>query len=286
MDSVINPLLLRQIILGSIALLSGGLPVEAGLVLAPTAVVANDMGAGNQLDRAYNQNHLSHTYTSGVTDFDAYIAQGVTHNSQPGSSRWRSSNGTTTGQIDFDLGGTYRIEQLAMWDAGFLNLEDVRSFTILVSDVSDFATSTSLGTFTLGDPVLPILNNARTHQLFDLTDAAGRYVRFQINSNRGADRTTIAEFAFDAVAVPQASALGQAGLMVIFVWLVACRRGHLRGRLVPPVVLTKRARRADSSIPEQQMCAARCRVPVFEHSRHRRAGARGTPALRSLSTAP
>lgn len=218
--------LIKCALAGVLLTVSTGLAAEAGIVLAPSSVVANDMGNTTQLERAYNQVHLSHTYTSGMTDFDTYIAQGVTHNSLPGSSRWRSSNNTMTGNIDFDLGAQYRIEQLVMWDSGFLNLEDVNSLTLLISDDSSFSSSTTLGTINLGNPGVLVLDTARTHQLFDLTDAAGRYVRFQINSNQGATRSSLAEFAFDAVAVPEPSSLAQVGLMMCLACL--CSRRRLR----------------------------------------------------------
>ena len=214
----------KCVFVAALLILSTGLAADAGLVLAPSSVVANNMGNTSQLDRAYNQAHLSHTYTSGTTDFDTYIAQGVTHDSVPGSSRWRSSNNTTTGNIDFDLGARYRIEQLVMWDGGFLNLEDVNSLTLLISDVSNFSSSTTLGTINLGNPGVLVLDTARTHQLFDLTDASGRYVRFQINSNQGATRSSLAEFAFDAVAVPEPSSLAQVGLMMCLACLCSQRR--------------------------------------------------------------
>lgn len=171
--------------MAALILLNGALSAQAGIVLAPSSVVANNMGNTTQLDRAYNQVHLSHTYTSGTTDFDTFLAQGVTHNSVPSASRWQSSNNVITGAIDFDLGGLYRVERMVMWDGGFLNLEDVNSLTILISDVSNFATSSTLGTINLGNPGVLVLDTARTHQLFNLSAASGRYVRLQINSNQG-----------------------------------------------------------------------------------------------------
>ncbi len=244
MDGPMDLRLASRIIVGVLFILNGGLAADGGIVLAPTAVVSNTMGNSDQLNRAYNQAHLSHTYSSAVTDFNTSIAQGVTHNSVSGSSRWRSSNDTTTGNVDFDLGARYRIEQLVMWDGGFLNLEDVNSLTLLISDVTNFATSTTLGTITLGNPGVLILDSARTHQLFDLTDASGRYVRFQINSNRGASRTTLAEFAFDAVAVPEASSLAQVGLMMLLGGLLPGRRRRHCERRTRQTDLIRSERRA------------------------------------------
>ncbi|MCA9023743.1 MAG: discoidin domain-containing protein [Planctomycetaceae bacterium] len=235
MNGVSDNLLNVRSWIGALILLNGALSAQAGIVLAPSSVVANNMGNTTQLDRAYNQVHLSHTYTSGATDFDAFLAQGVTHNSVPGSSRWQSSNNITTGAIDFDLGGAYRIDRIVMWDGGFLNLEDVNSLTILISDVSNFATSSTLGTINLGNPGVLVLDTARTHQLFNLSSASGRYVRLQINSNQGALRSSLAEFAFDAVAIPEASSFAQVSLMMFICALLPAlrsRRATHRDKLV------------------------------------------------------
>ena len=91
--------------------------IQAGVILQATDATT-DMGFGNfgSLNNIRNQSGLSTGYTSGVTDFDTYIAGNPTHNGGGTSTIWDSNNYTTTGHIDFDLGGSFSIESFALWN--------------------------------------------------------------------------------------------------------------------------------------------------------------------------
>src|SRR5262245_6199090 len=92
-------------------------PARAGVILQP-ASVSTDMGTGlGSPNRVINQSGLSAGYTSGVTDFDTYIARKPTHNSSDGRNIW-GSDFSNTGNFDFDLGGTYAIGAFALWNYG------------------------------------------------------------------------------------------------------------------------------------------------------------------------
>ncbi len=57
--------------------------VAAGAIFSATGAVVNagDSNAGKRVDHAdtFNQNGLSSGYTSGVTNFDAYVARDYAH---------------------------------------------------------------------------------------------------------------------------------------------------------------------------------------------------------------
>ena len=99
-------------------------PLSAGLILQPTAVVTNmgQFSSSYPKERVIDKSGLSSTYTSQVTDFDFYIASSPTHSSFTGAGiRWASSSGTPgtpTGNFDFNLGGEFTIESMALLELG------------------------------------------------------------------------------------------------------------------------------------------------------------------------
>ncbi|MEZ4333335.1 MAG: hypothetical protein R3F35_16350 [Myxococcota bacterium] len=110
-------------------------PIPARTILSPVAVVGNSLGTynssvpeGNMID----QSGLTKPFASGVTGFDRYFDFSPTPNANANYlNNWQSVVSFTlpvTGTLDFDLGGTYWIDRLAIWNR---SLENVR---ILVSD--------------------------------------------------------------------------------------------------------------------------------------------------------
>jgi hypothetical protein len=206
-------------------------PAVAGLVLAPVAVVNNELGQLNSdnypISHVYDQTGLSSGYTGGVTDFATYIAGAPTHEYTV-ISTWLSSNGSTTGDIDFDLGATYTMTQLALWDRFSSSDDDINEFTVFASADSNFTTSTNVGTFNLGDPAGPL--TARPVQLFDLSDSVGRYLRLRIVSNQGSSTYTgLGELALEvnAASTPEPASLMLCGLAGL-VPAGSCLRHRLR----------------------------------------------------------
>ncbi len=129
MKTTLTPLAL------ALALLAGPTPAaRAGLILQPTAA-STDMGSFNTTtvpDNTRNQSGLSTGYTSQVTDFDTYIASNPTHQSIVSAYRWFSAS--TTGNFDFDLGGTFTIQSFALWNAGGGLLTDRRADRLTFHD--------------------------------------------------------------------------------------------------------------------------------------------------------
>ena len=112
--------------------------------------------AGFALDNIINQSGLSSSYTSGLTDFDSYIAT-VIHDGT-GSFTSGFTNGECAlapdpcgGQFSFDLGLAIEIDALVFW--GTDTNGSVSSFNLYADSDQDFTNGagTLLGAFTPGD---------------------------------------------------------------------------------------------------------------------------------------
>jgi hypothetical protein len=125
--------------------------VSAAPMLNPVSA-STDMGifpSGSwSPGKTINQVGLSAGYTGGTTDFDTYLASSPTHNMfVGGSNSWISASGTIPGNFDFDLGGSFVIESMALWNIGDNEDINLRGFQLYASSDASFATSTLLGTF-------------------------------------------------------------------------------------------------------------------------------------------
>jgi hypothetical protein len=88
----------------------------------------------------------SRDYTSGVTNFDAYIATNPLHTSTFAGFEWFGNAGTTTATVTYDLGSVRSFDRLALWNEessgiGLLDLWtsiDGTTFTSLASGLTPF----------------------------------------------------------------------------------------------------------------------------------------------------
>ena len=123
--------------------------VSAQAIVSPVSATT-DMGQAYALANAYNHSGLLTNFTSGVTDFNAYIAGNPQHNSQPNND-WAAT--TVIGVADFDLGSVRNVNRVAIWNFGGL----AGSITYAIKQVSlessidsSFSSPTILGTYNLG----------------------------------------------------------------------------------------------------------------------------------------
>jgi hypothetical protein len=149
----------------------------------------------------YNQSGLSTGYISGVTDFDSYIASGVTHatSASPGGT-WLSNGVADIGytEMRFDLGAAMQISKLVLWNGSAGNDAALRSFYVMTSNDPDFGSGITLHLFE------NIFGNEGPEPatVFDMTDSTARYVRLQFDSYYGNPCClAIGEIAFDASSV-------------------------------------------------------------------------------------
>ena len=101
------------------------LGASADVIRSPTSVISNSAGdysATFSSTNMINQSGLSVGFTSGVTNFDTYIASNPTETAYD-SNGWDSLPGPTYPiTIGFDMGAVYSLSRLALWN-------DARAFS-------------------------------------------------------------------------------------------------------------------------------------------------------------
>ncbi len=172
--------LTRTFTLVILALIGLTAAAQAGVILSPTAAIGNtfgDISTNRDLGNTFDQSGLSAVFVSGVTDFDTYIGGKPTHTLAAINNEWfAAALEIEFGIIDFDLGASYNITRLALWNEDAAGIDFLRVET---SNDNMFNVVTSVGGF-------PVFDNPRDldypAEVLDLTDSSGRYVRLLIDS--------------------------------------------------------------------------------------------------------
>jgi len=136
-----------------------------------------------------DQNGLSSSYTSGVTDFDSYVA---TH-SIGASKEWFAAKGTFTDTLVFDLGGLFIVDKIAVWNEEAWGTDSV---TISASKDALFSSSTLLGTFLLTDNVSGI--NYLADILGSFSPVLAQFFKFDVVGSTG-NSVALGEVAFSTI---------------------------------------------------------------------------------------
>jgi PEP-CTERM motif len=179
---------------------------EASLIIAPVSAVGPSDSASQSPTNLINQSGLSSGYTSGITDFDAYMATNPTHNSSFSSNMWTN---TAAASITFGFGSSVTIESMALWNRFSSGIQDFSLFACSLSDCSD---ATPLGSFTALNG-LGVNESFVAAQVFNVS-ATLAYLRMDILSNHGSAVNQIGEVAFERadVGVPEPGTLALLGL--------------------------------------------------------------------------
>jgi hypothetical protein len=191
---------------------------QAGTILSPTGVYNNTIGnfSGVSPTQMINQSGLSAGFTSGVTDFNTYIAGNPTHVRSDFSGWIGPTGGPFTGILDFNLGESYNVQRFALWNTAAGSTANIQSFTLFLSDVADFSSSTNVGNF-----VNPELAGSGPYPVtvFDTLDTTGEFLRLQINSfYNNAYVVEIGEIALDVTpgnSVPEPGGLALMSLALL-----------------------------------------------------------------------
>ncbi len=175
--------------------------LAVGEIIAPTSAVINAGGPGfGSINDTLNQNGLSFGYTSGLTNFNAYLASNPTHTVTFGGYEWFGEAGTTSAQVTYNLGGVTTIDALALWNeesSGIGNLSLLSSL-----DGINFTTFAS--------NLIPTDNTADyPADVFTFSAVTTQYVRFDITNSpqpNGHQGVTFPAAAIGEVAFRTASA--------------------------------------------------------------------------------
>jgi hypothetical protein len=194
------------------------------------------MGETFPADRARNQSGLSVGYTSGVTDFDTYIASNPTTFHGSGSNIWSASAGVLTGNFDFALGGSYLLDGMALWNL-IGDSSAIRDFNLLLADNPSFSGAVTVGSFTALNNLGSGSNAAA--QVFTFNPTAASFVRLEIQNTWDASAFAAAfnEAAFRGAPVapvpePATCSLVLSGMLALALRRIVGGRGSsVRGRI-------------------------------------------------------
>lgn len=202
---------------------------HAGVIVgavSATSTLGNNSScspSGCRLERTLDQSGLTIGYTSGVTDFDAYMAATPRHRSHLSNSIYLAPNGATIGSITYDLGGLFLLESFALWNRGTTN-QGVDEFNLVLSEDASFTTTTTISGLVGGTSGGLSSALATVYDLGGPISAA--FVRMDtLSSNNSFGTISFGEVAFEAfVPVPAPSGLAPFGLALALFW--SLRRRH------------------------------------------------------------
>lgn len=176
----------------------------ASAILSPTAVISNTAGeyAAGDLAHVHDQSGLSAGFTSGVTDFDTYLAGNPTHTDSYPGFEWFSIEDVTAGTIVFDLGADYLVDRFALWNEEYTGLASV---TVTTSLLLDFSSSAGGGTH---NPANSPLGSGYPAEVFALDGGARatRYVKLDLTGPQPGflyNGLSMGEIAFSVNPVPE-----------------------------------------------------------------------------------
>jgi hypothetical protein len=203
----------KTIYFALLALLLSPMAAKAGLIVSASTFTSNTSDRqftnGNNL---INQSGLFTGYTSGVTDFDSYIASGPTHNSGDGAAIWGTNNGITTSQLTFDFGDSILLESLVLWNRGLSN-QGIKNFNILACTDATCTNSVVLGSYVAANVNGSTSSGLTLPEVFAFTSTSTQFIQLDIFSGYQGILLTAGEVAFEKTqAVPAPATLALLGL--------------------------------------------------------------------------
>jgi hypothetical protein len=207
----------KTLCIAAIAGLGAVLPANAAIISAVSGVINSGGPGSGTLTETFNQSGLSAGYTSGVTNFDSFVAT-TTHTITFPGYEWFSNLGTSSASVTYDLGSVVKINKMALWneESSGIGLLDL----LISTDGTTFSSLLS-GLTPTDNPLANYLAD-----VFSFTSTDLRYVRMDMSRCPQPiigtyNSCAIGEVAFNQVAavpVPAAGllllgALGGLGLM-------------------------------------------------------------------------
>lgn len=109
---------MKKTLIAGVCCLSTASTANAGFIVQAETVVSStastDLYAASQLN---DQSGLSTAYTSGVDDFDTFIASNPVHGNTA-ESAWSTALYTLNSTLDFSFDQSYAFESIALWNRG------------------------------------------------------------------------------------------------------------------------------------------------------------------------
>jgi hypothetical protein len=214
----------RHIIVAATAFLLAADAVQGQKIVSAVGATINSGGAGfGSIANTYNKAGLLTGYTSGVTDFDSYLAGNPKHNYVYEGNEWFSNEGTTSASVTYDLGSAMQINKLALWN------DEAAGIGLL----SLFGSIDGV-TFSLLSSGLTPTNNPNDQNygadVFGFSSMNMRYMRLDMSScpqsGQIFNSCSIGEVAFRTASttVPEPSTVGMLSLGMIGLVVAARRR--------------------------------------------------------------
>jgi hypothetical protein len=153
---------------------------EAAVIRSPiSATASSELSSNYLIGNTINQSGLNLNFVSGVTDFDTYFsAPNTTHTHYNVGFTWFSDGLTKlltpSATLNYDLGGVFTIDRLALWNSDY---NGIGSLNILTSTDGVAFASLASGLTPSNNP----LGNDYPATVFGLNSVAARFVRLEIS---------------------------------------------------------------------------------------------------------
>ena len=107
----------KSLLVGMLATAGALHQANASVIFSPTSAVVNTGGPGfGSINDTFNQNGLSTSYVSGVTNFDTYISGGPLHTAFFGGFEWFSNRDSNSARVTYNFGLVKSFDKLALWN--------------------------------------------------------------------------------------------------------------------------------------------------------------------------
>jgi hypothetical protein len=143
------------------------------LASTPSAMIDRDLG------KTTTSANVEMSYVNGE-DQATYLAKGA-KGWDGHSSEWFSAANKTSGNIDFNLGNSFSVANVVIWNEDIFG---IKNFDIWASDNSGFAGATKFLGYTAVNQAVsgsPIASYLETAQVFDIAPTTAQFIRLVIN---------------------------------------------------------------------------------------------------------
>jgi hypothetical protein len=156
----------------SFALLASS--ATAATIISATSATINSGGPGfGSINNTFDQAGLNANYTSGVTDFDSFVAS-TTHSFVFAGNEWFSNDPTSSASVTYNLGSVQSIDRLALWN------EDASGIGTL--DLSFSTDGISFSSLASGlNPINTTLNLDYGAEVFSFAATSLQFIRFDMS---------------------------------------------------------------------------------------------------------